>query len=254
MTFFPPLKTTLSENVIAAGERHNVFVPRFYKPNATITPVIFCHHYSGGSWTAYYGWSGPTGLDLNYNIALICQALAYTGRPVIATDMGGQFQWPTATVMARMDGALAQVASQTGCRSDRALLFAVSMGGAVALNWARRNPSKTAALAAVIPVPNITYFHDNVDANNIDTSYGSHAAYLAAMPDYDPNLAAANSWSGIPIKMWTSSNDTTAPPAVTAAFATRIGIEAPGDMGAHGHTVPDSLDQASLINFLLSHA
>jgi alpha-beta hydrolase superfamily lysophospholipase len=245
---------TLYKDVLAAGEWHVTFQSSARPRIAAATPVIYCHHATGGAFTPYQGMAGAGGAT-DQAIGAIVKALVLAGHPVIANDQGGPSSWSNQTALDRVDAALARVAVETNCRSDRVLLLGDSMGTTLALNWMRRNAAKVAGVALLLPIPDLAHAHAAAPAPipaNIDTAFSGMAGGYAGQVDAFNPAAHASDYASMPIAFWHSDDDPTADPPTAKAFAAAIGRSS-SSMGSAGHAIPAGFDVTAVVNHLLAH-
>ena len=245
--------TTIRLDGIAAGEHFALVRHRLHRPDPSAVPAIYCHHATGGHYNGYKGWTRSKGTVTDRSIMALIELLATRGHPVIANTQAGATSWSTATAIQRVTDALAAVAAETGCRSDRVLIFGDSMGSLLGLNWIRRNPQKVAAGAFLLPIPDLKYARENTQVGaGIEAAYGGAAGYEAALPTHNP-AAMPEAFAGVPLAFWHSSNDPTAVASVVDKFGVAVGAEV-RSMGAVDHTIPASFDVADVADFLTRHA
>lgn len=231
-----------------AAEGHVVLTGRGYPADATRRGVVSCHSNTTSGLSATREPSHQPHL----------YALADFGLPVISTDLGsiaGAFGNDTART--RVGQAWTYVKSPFGAKTDKMLLFGISGGSLAALNYARQNPTNVAAIALLLPLVNIQDAYDNRGfASQIETAYSN--AWAANAATHDPaatgNQAAL---SGIPIKLWYSTDDAYAVASVVTAYATAVnnagGSATTASMGAVGHTA-SALDSRDVLDFLGPYA
>lgn len=234
--------------VYASGQRHNVWFHRLdpFTPNAN-TGVILAPGFLGTAdyFTEYYS---PVDLKAKE----LAQRIPMQRVPAIATDMGGSSTWGNDTAIAACGSTLTYLNTATKARTDRVVLVGLSMGALTVLNWARANPSKVAAIGLFLPAVNLADIHDNDRsglASAIESAYGGAAGYAADGPSHDP-ANFTSSYTGMPIRIWYSTDDTTAVPSVVTAFGTAVGATLTS-MGNVGHSI-SSLDAVDAAQWLAS--
>lgn len=138
------------------------------------------------------------------------------------------------------DTGLAQVALAKTWLGGQGLagpvtLVGASMGACVALNYAVRNLANVRACALIIPALDLRVEPGHPAADEID------AAYPPAYDDNDPDDAAhnpihfADDMPGLPIHLFTSSDDPVVPPATADAFVAARPETERTVFGAYGH-------------------
>lgn len=218
-----PLVTSYGVGQYAAGEAHCLLRPRKYI--GAKRAVIWCH---GANRTAV------DGVATGY--ADIPRALA-EDFPVLYADLGGPYTFGNAASQARLSDARTYMGA-LGFTTDQIILAGGSMGGALACNWARANPTLVRALLLFIPVVNI----EDVRANNrnglqanIEAAYTDNATWQTLRPTYNPVEYAA-SLASIPTRVWFSTNDDVCLPAQAAAFI-KDSVSPAVSLGPVGHDV-----------------
>lgn len=216
---------TATSYSVAGSESRLTFASRLHRPGRL--GVLFCTERGATPANVISGTTSELArrLALDFGVALTSSAptgLSYGNDAAIAAV--------TSTRSAQIQTALE-------CRSDKVALVGRSMGGCQALNWARQNLSAVACIALICPLVNLVDAHDRVFEAEIDAAYGSHAAYLAGLSTHNP-MAYAAELSGIPIKIWYATDDTSVLQADVLAFTAAVGASCiPVSMGAVGHTV-----------------
>jgi pimeloyl-ACP methyl ester carboxylesterase len=174
--------------------------------------------------------------------------------PVASGDYGSTDHWGNDTSITRV-GELWTYAQARGFTSDQVYLLTVSMGTLAALNWARQNPTKVAAVVAITPAIDLQDIHDvsRPDlATGINTAYGNEAGYLAALPTHSPAEYAAELNGDFPIRAYYSTDDSSVTPSTVTDFCTAAGGEAIS-LGAVGHSA-GSLDGDDVASFFAANA
>lgn len=251
------LHTQYVTGAIAAGEAQVVYRDKFWKPNAAITPVVYCHHATGGALTPF----GPAAAFTNVteqSLAAMIERLTVLGHPCISADQAGD-SWGNDTGQTRLDGSITQISSITGCSSSKVLLLADSMGSVIALNWARANPTKVAAIAILLPIPDLTWAYSdpggNVLSTGINTAYGGAPGYTTAQPTHNPALFPG-AYKNMQIKLWYCDNDAVGSASQVSSFVTAVkaqngsGFISSESMGSFGHTIDSSFNINKVTDFL----
>lgn len=184
--------------------------------------LVYCHG-SGDTTTTVLGKPSQKAL-----VDGLAQRYAVT-----VADLGGQV-WGNDTHVARIGEAVAHIQAVTGATS-RVVLVAGSMGTLGALGYARAHPERVRAIAAIIPALDLQSLLA-VAAADINAAYPP--AYVDAVhgPTHSPVKYAAALAPGVPIHLWTASNDTLALPATAAAFVAARPATGRTDVGALGHS------------------
>jgi pimeloyl-ACP methyl ester carboxylesterase len=190
--------------------------PRVY---ANARPLIFCHSagMTGGEMVGYGQLPA---------VAPLVSDLIDLGFPAVAPTLG--VEWGNATSMARITDALAWLRARNGTTAP-AVLVGASMGACAAVTWAAANPTDVACIVGLIPAIDLQAIRVADTGglrSSIDTAYG--IAYPAAMAVGTNPVTL--SVPGVPIGLWTASNDAVSANAANLAGATVTNV------GALGHT------------------
>lgn len=194
------------------------------------TPVIFCHGLLVGAVQSFAA-EGQVQRELadRYEVT--------SG----GADLGGLSTWGNDASVAAVDSLITYMGSNYGTKTTRVVIYGTSMGGATALNWAMRNPTKVAALGLTAPVVSLQGIHDRDPigiAALVDTAYTNHAGYLAALATHDPSHANNRDvirTLGPRTRLWYSTTDNVIDPAEVLAYAGWSGCTL-DSMGAIGHS------------------
>jgi dienelactone hydrolase len=231
-----------------SGESDALCFPRKARAAGVKRGVLFCH---GAEDTAIKVID-----PANVYRALVAKLVDQAQTPLEAADLGAvqgtSDVWGNSTGMGRMDDSWAWLknANGGGAKTDKAILVGGSMGGLMAVNWASRNPTLVAAIVLVIPALDLQdiYVNDRGPGlqAEIQAAYGGAPDYATRSP---MNLAA--SLTGIPTKIWYSTNDPVTPSVGTnATFAASVGSScSTQSMGAVGH-VFSAVDPDQVLNFV----
>lgn len=163
--------------------------------------------------------------------------------PVVENDLGGIATWGNSAATTKVGDAVsfAQSASGLGAKTDKVFIWAISMGTLPAVRYLLANPTKVSALALTVPIVDLAYEHDNNIggfASEIETALGISGTYAGngSITAIDPiQQASAIVATGVPIKVWYSSDDAVAVTARQQAFITATGCSST-NAGAQGHT------------------
>lgn len=176
---------------------------------------------------------------------LIAQALAVRGLRVMIADWGGSTAFGNDTAVTRAEtGRVYQVGAQ-GTVGTKVVLFGASMGSILALRYAMAFPSRVAAIALALPIPDVQGMYDG----NVGGFQALIGAAYGARPSNAQNPASnPSAFAGIPMRLWYSTDDATSLPVPALAFAAAAGA-AVTSMGAVGHVLPGSIgpDVASFL-------
>jgi hypothetical protein len=244
--------TSRGSNAYRASEIHQLIAGTAYKPSATQRGIIFCHGV-GGDWST---WTQAAVVDK-------VKAVAEAGYPVISCDLSAAAysgaNWGNADHIDAIDDAWEYAKTTFGFKTDKVGLLATSMGVAGALAWAAANLTECFAVAGMIPVLDVNDIYVNDKGSlraGIGTAYGiTHPAAMstsaeAPMSAHDPTQFGSTALNGLPVRLWTASDDTIA--STTAAATTWAGKGATltvTDLGAVGHAAT-SVSASQVVQFL----
>lgn len=192
---------------------------------------------------------GQFELDLAADVRDVAARAPYA---FLSTDHGGSHSWGHDLAIAGVDAAYAAlVGTVPGAgASSKVALFAVSMGGITAANWAARNPTLVAGVIGFIPASDLAH-HRGTDADpnlwydEINLRYGGDGRtpdmilpdrdFAAVAAAHDP-MALAGQLRAHPTWLHYQDDDPWVPAETVRALATAIGTTAAavsaGD-GAH---------------------
>lgn len=209
-------------------ENYRWYAGRLPRTSGTI-PVLHCHGLFGSAATIMT----PDWID-------DFKAVANTGHPLSTSDQGGGSTWANDASIARVSADLTQIASDLGTRTDRTALIGDSMGALLALNWAWRNPGKPRAIALRSPVVSMEAFYNRNAGfqGAMDSAYGGHSGFLAALPTHDPlqNLDLIRPF-GDRIALWYATSDDYTPISEIESFAALVGAHLFIVEGEHEATI-----------------
>lgn len=179
----------------------------------------------------------------------LMQGLAELGIATMTADWGGPTHWGADLAVTRADTGRPYQATQQGTLGTSVVVLGISMGTVLALRYAMAHPTRVAAIALVLPVPDVQGMYDgNINGfqAEIGTAYG-------ARPSNAQNPASNTaSFAGIPIAMWYSTDDPVALPTPTTTFAAATGATLTS-LGAVGHTL-DNIPPHAVSGFLSTYA
>jgi pimeloyl-ACP methyl ester carboxylesterase len=204
-----------------ASDKHVVIHDRSYRPDGTKRAVIWMHSAGGDAIEPVIA---------SNNALPHLAAIASLGVPIISFDAaGGGAQapakhWGNDYAQARVTDALAYLRSKFGVHPTAApILLGVSMGGLLALNYARLNP--VAATGLMYPVVDLQAIHDGTGGASAGGAATTEAAHGGTLATFDAGVAAHNpqqnqaAYLGKTITMWHSDSDTVVGTANQTAFA-----------------------------------
>lgn len=205
---------------LGSGQNYLAYLP----DTPTGYPGIIFNHTAGGDQTIIQN-------------SVLAQRLASYGFACVAGEDGGITTWGNDASRADIDEVFAYLIDE-GASETQVGFIGFSMGLVSALSWiSNGNEDLAFAVASVVGVSSMQHAHD-VDAGlatSMDQAYGSEALWEAALPDRDPTeLAAANVFTGLPVRQLTGAQDLVCTTATATTLATEIGstaivVEDPGD-------------------------
>lgn len=188
---------------------------RLYRSDSSKRLAVWTHH-SGGSYLS--AWTAPDALPIAKSV---CEDL---GCPLVTPDCGGPKTWGNDVAQTRVSDARNWANGKFSPKNDKVILLGVSMGGLLALNWARANPNLVAAVALFFPAVDLQWVHDNGGTADTEAAYGGTlAAFNTAVASHNP-AAHAIDYTGMNIKIWHSDADATVGSATQVAFGDAAGI------------------------------
>lgn len=196
-----------------ANESHVDMFSRFYRADGTTIGVLAGH-----------GAGGLSNVWLAGSVFPLVKPIA-DRYPVVAGDFGGAYSWGNDTAIDAVASGKTRLQGALGAKAGKVLLYGISMGGAVVLNWARQHLDDVAGILLIKPAVGI----EDIRANNrdglaagIEAAYGGNAGWQAAKPTHNPVQYAAE-LDGIPIHIWYAEDDETTIPGRVLAFAADAG-------------------------------
>lgn len=154
-----------------------------------------------------------------------------TGRGIPVASIGTLDYWGNATIRSNIS-TLVTNAQATHFKSGKVHLLGASAGGLSVLNWAKANPTLVQSIVLLIPVVDVQAVHSE---NRSGFASAINTAHGGAPPDADNPADYAADLSGVPIKLFYSTNDPVTTEAESLAFIAASGAEGVS-MGAQGHS------------------
>lgn len=207
------------------GDANAFYVGRTQRSDR-VTPVLYLHGPSADAAS-----SQATRFQETFN------AIAANSYPVAVPDTGSATQWATSDMVGAsgfMDDVLTWISSDgalgtANTAADKVGLYGYLNGALNALVWAWNNPGKVRSLVLLAPVvdPGAFYTANPTLQASIDADWGTHGAFLAALPDIDPmqNLALIRPFAHRILCVYSPDDEFVDPDAVLA-FAELVGAEA----------------------------
>lgn len=155
---------------------------------ATTKVIIGCHGRGGNGFNTVG----------SYPMEAHCTALVRAGYALFGVDHARINSWGDPDAMRALDDAYTYVTSTLGFSTTKVGLDGWSMGGATALNWAKRNASKVACMWLWNPVTDLRWFRDASGAYTPAYSNGSatQGAYTSEInTTFGPSSAAVGAYT-----------------------------------------------------------
>jgi pimeloyl-ACP methyl ester carboxylesterase len=228
---------------------HLALFEKAYKPNNTVTGVVFCHG-AGQPETAILGGSTTP------NIAAIITAVAAL-YPTLAVSANFD-AWGNDASLASMTDAIAYLQGPLGAKAGKILMIGESMGHAMAASYTRANPTKVSGIVGMLPVCDLQDFVTNNRGNlatSVNAAYGGLYSNATYGSTHNP-VIYGSSLSAIPIQHWSASDDALVVPSTVAAFASAHGAVETHNALTNGHTdtTLGLIPISSILTFLAAHA
>lgn len=231
----------------AMGEQNLALSPKAYPRDGSVRGVIYCHG-ALSTETQVIGTTFP-------NTAAIVAAIANI-YPTIACRLAGD-SWANDAAIAKVALAKTYLQGTLGAKSGKVVLVGGSMGGALAMAYARANPTLVQALLLLEPVSDLQDIVTNDRgslASSVNAAYSggySNATYGAT---HNPTTFAS-SLAGIPVQTWYATDDTTVIPATVTGVMTAIGsVDLHTLTGGHADAALAGVPVASVLSFLAAAA
>lgn len=224
-----PIATSVGLSRITASEYDAVLgtADTFNKKRA---PLIYCHGAGDTTLTVLDQRPDPTG---NPSQKALVEALACDFTVGVA-DLGGD-QWGNNLHVARIGAQLDYLAANYGANRP-AVLVAGSMGTLGALAFTLAFPARVRLVVAVLPALDLQDLLSRGAAAGINAAYGGAYNDATDGPTHSPVKFAAALPAGLPIALFTCSDDAIAVPATADAFVAARPQTYRENLGALGHT------------------
>lgn len=237
--------------VVVGAETRVVIIPRGYKQDHSVPPVILGH---GHSLAAQGPYATPPAVGFGW---AALEPYMRLGIPMCIIDAGGANKWNSDAAVQLMEDARAWMVANYSAKDGPAHIFGFSMGGTLAATYAAAHPDKTKTLVLACPGLDIVYLHDsNFNAYGkaeLETAIGGGTTpgFTAALPNKDPmELAQTDHYDNLPILIYHAAPDDTALPLASAnLFAANTGAEIHRSTTHNDHN-PDVIDPVRLDSWL----
>lgn len=225
------------------GEQNLALLPKAYPRDGSVRGVIYCHG-ALSTETQVLGTTFP-------NTAAIVAAIANI-YPTLACRFSGD-AWANDAAIAKVALAKTYLQGTVGAKSGKVFLLGGSMGGALAMAYARANPTLVAGLILLEPVSDL----QDIATNNRGSLAASlNAAYSGGYSDatygatHNPTTFAS-SLAAIPVQTWYATDDATVIPATVTAVMTAIGgVDLHTLTGGHADAALSGVSIPSALSFL----
>lgn len=226
-------------NFTANGQDCRLLRPDNYDPQWPTLLVIFCH----GSGRTYEDVVGTNSMP-------VTQALLDQGFLVASSQQHGN-NWGNDNSVAALEAMWDVI--DAGYTVEGVVLWGDSMGGL---------SSQRVVAGDLLPniigwfgtaaVCDLAEMHDRAFETAIDSAYGGHAAYVAALPTVNPIQISAALFD-VPMRFRAGTADSTVPKVSHSdAQAARVPDGVSVSAGAVGHSDPALYDPDDIVTFVLS--
>lgn len=251
------MRATRLSGAYEVGQSHMALRGRKDKGSGTAVGAIYAAG-GGGTETSWQGGTATNPNEAGQAIESACDRPNWQPGYRVVT-FAPEWTWGNDTAITRISDLWTYAQANHGFSASKVHLFGVSMGGPCVLNWAKANPTKVASIALCLPAVDIQDIEDNGRATTISVPAPS-TAFGNARPDnaHTPARNAA-SFSGMPMKIWYSTNDTVCVPSTVTTFAAGCGatLQSLGDqlpaIAPVGHGLSSGFDVASVAAFFDAH-
>ncbi len=230
-----------------ASQTHTLAMGRTDKGITPVEGVIYCAGGSGQDWSWQVG-GAPTSIPYE-----IVNRLADQGKRVVSFNT--DWTWGNGTAVQRISDLWSYARANHAFASSGVHLVGISMGCAVALNWAYQNPSAVRSLALMLPPVDLT----DVQSQGRAATYGlpqPTSAYSGPVPTtYDP-ARHPSAYSSMPMKLYFTPNDDICAASCAQAFvagagATSLALPSVNSL-IPGHSVA-ALDPQDPVDWIKAH-
>lgn len=229
------------------SEQHLVITASSYSASMGGGVVVYCH--GAGSNLPITAPDSRTDLDI----------LADLGYVVVCPTSNGLTHWANDGAIASIDSMLTYIDAHPiyNANVTRPLFIADSMGAALAINWAVRNPTRIGKAVLRVPGFSLQTIHDtNVGslAAGMETAYGGSGPLAAAYSTHDANHATFRAlFNSLALaskfRIMYNAADPIINPVDVLAFCTATSIT-PIEMGGPSHAPWGYFDIAAQIKWL----
>lgn len=190
------------------------------------------------------------------NFAAIHRAIAEAGYPILATRQASD-NWANDAGIAKVTLAKTYLQGTLGAKSGKVFLVAASMGGALAMAYARANPTLVQGILLMLPVSDL---QDMVTNNRGGFASSVNAAYSGGYSNgtygatHNPTTFAA-SLAGIPVWCGYATDDPIAVAStVTGVMSAIGGVVLNPVTGGHSDASFGNMSLDSMLAFLAANA
>ncbi len=181
---------------------------------------------------------GPSLTVVNVHERPLLRALAK--KSLVACSLwGGSTTFGNSTAISRVVSGIASLRTSLNVDLGPTILVGGSMGAGTALAVALSIPGEIACVAGIIPALDLADLRDNNRlglASSIDAAYGGAYDDEIHGPAHSPVRFAQELPEDLPVRLWTSSNDTATVPSTADEFVSLRPQTERTNMGAVGHS------------------
>lgn len=229
------------------GEANLSFLRKADPRAGTARGVILCH---GASVTESRYLDATNVPEQNR----VVRAITDAGYPCLAHRQMSD-GWASDAAIAKVALAKTYLQGTLGAKSGKIILFGTSMGGALAMAYARANPTLVQALVLFLPVSDV---QDIVTNNRGGLASSVNAAYSGGYSDgtygatHNPTLFAS-SLAGIPVQTFYATDDAIVIPSTVTTVMTAIGgVDLHAVTGGHADAALATIPASTVVSFIAS--
>lgn len=189
-------------SIVSGSDAMVVYSPLVYATNQRL--ILFSHGRAGD---AFQMLPSATSSDPG-GVYKVVRELVRRGYVVAGFTFSSTTNWGSPTAVTIVNTHLTAQATPLRVSTSKVGWLAYSMGYALASNWTRANPTKTAVMVGVAPATDLdeAYSRGGTFATQIDAAYSTWAS--AGGNNYDP-IDSISTLAGIKRQLWAGSSDTT---------------------------------------------
>lgn len=188
--------------------------------------------------------------NLNYPVLEAIHAQGFATASLTTLNTWGNSTIRTDVSTLKTNCQTAQTPQPAVFAAGKVHLVGISMGGLIALNWAKANPTLVQSITLVIPVLDVQAVYD--ENRGTFTSLIAPAYGGGRPTDADNPIKNAGSFTGFPINLYYSTTDPITTLSESESFAAATGA-VPRSMGALGHGSGAPWGGADMARFIAAH-